>query len=28
MVPVTCTTENSFVPYGNDLGIDKLPIRE
>jgi hypothetical protein len=21
-------TENSFVPYGNDLGIDKLPIRE
>jgi hypothetical protein len=28
MVPVTCTTENNFVPYGNDLGIDKLPIRE
>ena len=28
MVPVTCTTENSFVPYRNDLGIDKIPIRE
>ncbi len=28
MVPVTCTTENNFVPYGNDLGIVKLPIRE
>jgi len=28
MVPVKCTTENNFVPYGNDLGIDKLPIRE
>jgi hypothetical protein len=28
MVPVTCMTENSFVPYGNDLRIDKLPIRE
>ena len=28
MVPVTCTTENSFVPYRNDLGIVKLPIRK
>jgi len=28
MVPVTCTTENNFVPYGNDLGIVKHPIRE
>jgi len=28
MVPVKCTTENNIVPYGNDLGIDKQPIRE
>jgi len=28
MVPVTCTTENNFIPHGNDFGIDKLPIRE
>ncbi len=28
IVPVTCTTENNFVPYGNDLGLDKIPIRE
>ena len=28
MVPVTCTTENNFVPYGNDLGLGKIPIRE
>jgi hypothetical protein len=28
MVPIPCTTENNFVPYGNDLGTDKLPIRE
>jgi hypothetical protein len=28
MVPVTCTTENNFVPYGNDLRIDTIPIRE
>ena len=27
-VPVTCTTENSFVPYKNDLGIVKLPIKK
>jgi len=27
-VPVTCTTENSFVPYENDLGIVKLPIKK
>ncbi len=28
MVPVACTTENNFVPYGNDLGLVKIPIRE
>ena len=28
MVPITCTTENSFVPYENDLGIVKLPIKK
>jgi len=28
MVPVTCTTENSFVPYGNDLRVVKLPIKK
>ena len=28
MVPVACTTENNFVPYGNDLGLGKIPIRE
>ncbi len=27
MVPVTCTTEN-IVPYGNDLGLDEIPIKE
>ena len=27
-VPITCTTENSFVPYENDLGIVKLPIKK
>ena len=26
MVPVACTTENNFVPYGNDLGLGKIPI--
>ena len=28
MVPVACTTENNFVPYGNDLGLGKIPIRK
>jgi len=28
MVPVACTTENNFVPYGNDLGLGKKPIRK
>ena len=28
MVPVACTTENNFVPYRNDLGLGKIPIRE
>ncbi len=28
MVPVASTTENSFVPYGNDLGLGKIPIRK
>jgi len=27
MVPVTCTTEH-IVPYGNDLGLDEIPIKE
>ena len=28
MVLVASTTENNFVPYGNDLGLGKIPIRE
>jgi len=28
MVPVACTTENNFVPHGNDLGLDEVPIKE
>ena len=27
-VQVTCTTEKYFVPYENDLGIVKLPIKK
>ena len=27
-VLVTCTTENSFVPYKNDLGVVKLTIKK
>ena len=28
MVPIACTTENNFVPYRNDLGLGKIPIRK
>jgi hypothetical protein len=28
MVPVASTTEHNFVPYGNDLGLGKIPIRK
>ncbi len=28
MVPVASTTENNFVPYGNGLALDKIPIRK
>jgi len=28
MVPVASTTENNFVPYRNDLGLGKIPIRK
>jgi len=28
MIPVACTTENNFVPYRNNLGLGKIPIRK
>jgi hypothetical protein len=28
MVPVASTTEHNFVPYGNDSGLGKIPIRK
>ena len=28
MVPVASTTENNFVPYRNDVGLGKIPIRK